>query len=958
MKVYRGAVSPDVIAGEYIRQLRQYRRDGLITEDYGFRERADAITVLKRLFDEAQPQIVEKFLTEMEKPGGKASKGEQTLSAEGAGAPPPRKPPTAKGASQPEEEPEPSPEKKTTEAIRAAAKGPTRSPSAAVKEAVKSAGAAARTPLERVIAVARATGNALADFFTKLPDTGDYKRLKGEWLGVGKLGEKGSTGRQKADFEALMMKKEIVRKFTPDSQDAINVWREAGGDEAVLRDQLAKLQSTKKTAVYAPIWERALKLSPEELAMAKMAGDFFEQKAKDGLDAGILNEVVENYVTHYWDRASMSDGDKAQATNRALGQYVISRLKTRFDNAYHRTLGSNFDGIMAGYKPATLRIGDVMSAYAQSFNHVVSDRVFVKSLATKAGGVASDGRPLGAVSGYAKPLGADEKPPELVLIVPHAKPVDSSDYRSIDHPAMRQHKWAGKDTDDNPIFLQGEVLVHPEIYQDLKNTLSRSALADTPVIKQVTTIQSEIKRTLLSFSGFHFTQLGTHAVGHRINPLNPGKIDWNDPLTQELVNNGLMLAPDYNARAEFMEGLSGSGLIDKIPFIGPIQEMISSALFDEYHPRLKNAMARDAFERNLQRFKKELESGKITREQVAQKTAKQSNDAFGGQNYRYMGSNPTVTHMARMTFLAWDFLRSRSNFFADAFTKYGGEQRMALLLLGITMFVAAKMIERMLTGENHWDKPFSVVTGGREYEMRSVPGDALELWKDPRRFMFGRLSPLISKTTAEYLTGKDYRGAPRSLWEQIQDLVKTPIPIPIRSFFERTDLTPLQGLAASFAFRAKRYSPISEVKKLGIDWQQKQGIEGAGEVFPPSKYLAVRQAMEDGDVKKAQTAFAEVAKKDGTEKALKGFRASMMRPFSGSAKNEAAFVASLSPGDKKLYNKAQALRSELMNTFKSAVEPQASVATRGTNPASLGIARPNRRTSAIERTGKTLYTGF
>ena len=274
---------------------------------------------------------------------------------------------------------------------------------------------------------------------------------------------------------------------------------------------------------------------------------------------------------------------------------------------------------------------------------------------------------------------------------------------------------------------------------------------------------------MLGWSAFHYVQEGVHAFGHGVNPFTLKPVDPEDPETAELLNGGLMLA-SWDAKRAFGEGLtSSSGLIGKIPVLGKLNDTMSGFLFDEFIPRLKLTMAKHAFARNLKRFAKELNSGRITRKQVAQKTAKQSNDAFGEQNNQYQGNNPTRLHAERLGFLAPDFLKSRAHFFADAFRKYGGEQRRALVILALTMMVTAKAVERLLTGRNDWraKKIFSVVTPQREYGLRSVPGDVLELLSDPRRFISGRLSPIISRSLLEGFTGQDIgvaHAAPESSW--------------------------------------------------------------------------------------------------------------------------------------------------------------------------------------------------
>jgi hypothetical protein len=319
----------------------------------------------------------------------------------------------------------------------------------------------------------------------------------------------------------------------------------------------------------------------------------------------------------------------------------------------------------------------------------------------------------------------------------------------------------------------------------------------------------------------------------------------------------------------------------------------------------------------MELFKKELASGKMTREQVAQKTAQQANDAFGEQNNLYAGTNPTRLHVERLLFLAPDFLKSRAKFFADAFRKHGGEQRNALILLAVVLAVTAKLLERMLTGKNDWEKPFSVVTDDREYELRSVPGDVIAMLKNTRQFVMGRISPLISRTALEAATGRDWRGQQRSGAQQVKDLAMAPLPLALRGVIdpEAPDISMKESLISSSGLRTIRHSEITKVRKLGREWQKANGSEHVDEVHPPSKYVGIKNALEDGDNARAMKEYGKLLATMPKDKADTGFRSSLMKPFSGSLANEKAFVASLDADDRATYQAAMTKRGRMLAAF-------------------------------------------
>lgn len=784
---------------------------------------------------------------------------------------------------------------------------------------------------------------AVGDYFTKLDPVDSYRKAKGEWLGAGKDQTTGANGRQVTAIEARNLQQRIFKQFPNKlTRQAVSRYIEADGDAAVLAQQ-AKASKPALRAVY----ERAASLNPQEVALAKEAQQFFDDLGAHAQKLGLLNDMLENYVTHFVDRSSIPAKQQATTVAGVMSNASGGKLKTRFDQALQRVMASMFELEQKGYRLSSSDIGEVMAAYSQSFNNTVSDRTFVKNLTTLK---AEDGRPLAVTSGYAKEA-QEGQPDSPLLVKPHTKPEDAKDYVPINHPALRKWKWTAQTPEGKDVMVEGDILVHPQIAQDLKNTLGTSSLNKVPLVRGITALQSEAKHLMLGLSMFHYVQEGTHAIGHRVNPFKLHPIDTENPITRELMNAGLLLGM-WDAKRVFGEGLaSSSTLLGKVPWLGKFNDQVTNFLFEHYIPGLKNKMAEDAFARNLKAYANDLASGKITREQVAQRTAQQANDAFGGQNNAYAGNNPTRLHAERLGFLAPDFLKSRLKFFASAFTKYGTEQRHALILLALTMMITAKVLERLITGQNDWEKPFAVVTPNREYELRSVPGDVLEMLQDPRRFINGRLSPLISRTTLEGITGRDWRGRKRSFGEQLMDAVKTPIPISIRGFVDKDapELSAGEQVGNATGFRAKRHSEITRARILGHEWQKKMGLENTDEVYPQSKYLTLRNALEDHDEPRARKAYQELLKTGDREKVGKGFEESLMKPFSGSEKNEAKFVGSLKGEDLREYRAGVASRDRARKDFDRIT---------GFHSKSVTVNRPFSQTTVTKRTPTTQFTGF
>lgn len=816
--------------------------------------------------------------------------------------------------------PEETPETRAT----SAATGLKGQPATAREQAgsfVQNAKEGATTTWQSAVAALKGAVSGAKNFFTGLKEVNDYWRAKGEWLGTGSPDDPRSTGRQKGDYEVREMQRAIERKFSPSVQEAITNYIQAGGDMEKLRERAALSKPPFKKG-----YEDAMNLSPEAKELATVMQKFFAEKGRQAQEAGVLEDFLENYVNQLWKNMAPSHAAQA-AKNRNTGS--AGRLNTRFENAFQRIHESYFEGEQKGLVPVTKKIGALAAIYAENFNRVVGNRAFIKLLANSIN--ASDGRPATAISGYGRQVPGDEN--DALLINPRGKSEETSDYVRVEDPALRgwKHVYTNPETGEKT-FVQGDLLVHPEFADDLRRTLGKSAIGNLPVLKQIRNLQFAVKQTLLSLSAFHFVQEGTHAVGHTINPFNLVHIDMKDPIHRALINAGLMIS-SYEARRDFMEGVAGGGLIDKIPIIGKLNSELNSFLFEDFIPRLKMTMAIHALERNLERYKDDIASGKITKEQIYWKTAQQANDAFGEQNYRLMGRSQTFQDILRLGLLAPDFLESRMRFAADAATKYGGEQRRALILLAATMFVTAKLVEKALTGDADMKHPFSVTYKNREYKMRSVPGDMIELFQDPRRFIYGRLSPIISRGIIEGLTGRDWRGQKRNFSEQLADLLKSPIPMAARGIVDkRNDIGPGEQLIGSLGGHIKRHSDITDARNLGRDYQVAQGKQNPDEAFPPSKYLSLKYALEDGDEKKARSAFNELATAQGRKQTMDGFKASLMRPFSGSAAGEDAFVKSLSPSQRVTYNRAVA-KQQAMMTMLQRIAATSSAAEAPSKPA-------------------------
>jgi hypothetical protein len=438
----------------------------------------------------------------------------------------------------------------------------------------------------------------------------------------------------------------------------------------------------------------------------------------------------------------------------------------------------------------------------------------------------------------------------------------------------------------------------------------------------------------LSFlSPFHQVQETTHgALGHHINVFtNLPKLDATNPELIMAVKHGLMLAGENDAMQYFSEGLGGTkNPLFKLPVLGEFANSYSTWLFHDYIPKLKLKTFVALEKENMGRYSDELKSGKVTPSDVTYITAQQVNAAYGHLNYTDIGRNPTLQHFLQATLLAPDFLEARARFAHQAatgvFAKSGRAQLQALAWIGTTFFVAARVLNKTLDDDYHWDHPFEVVYNGRTYSMRSVPEDLFNLFKDTRRFIYGRLSPVIGRGGIEYITGRNYRGEKQTTLDQLKEMATRWIPINVLPFMrdlsttgKNSPTTPWEQFLSATGLNIKRNSPINDVYSLANDWKKSQGISEDTGTYPISKYQQLRYALEDNSTSRAIDEIKKLAATQDPEKLFNGFRQSLNKPFTGSEINDVRFIHSLGQDDKEKVKAAINQREQVFSRFVNAL---------------------------------------
>jgi hypothetical protein len=646
----------------------------------------------------------------------------------------------------------------------------------ATSGAVDSVKDAVTSKLDRV----KAAGGAMWDAYSHPPDWTDFADSRGKW----------DYALQRSSHEAMEFAKNIKAGIPDDlTREALVNYIQAGGDDSVLQQRAEASDGDLRKG-----YEAARALTDEQRIQAQNISNYFDAKLQQAKDSGMLSAGVENYVNQIWDRPN-------PVTQKLQADVDYGTLRTNPSLLKKRIFGSYFEGEQQGFQPRNKDIGFLVTAYDEAFNKAVAGRAFVKSMLDGSG---KDGRPILVANGdRASSITSPEGNVTANLISPQFIGEKYADYRPIDHPALRKWTWIGKDSDGKPIYQNGDLWVHPDVYKELSNNLSNSKLRQIPAVNTVMDTAQKIKGSMLGYSLFHQVQEGVHAIGHAVNPLDVGKIiDFDAPDQKTLIEHGLQIS---NARAqqEFMDGHT-EAYAYRVPVIGRMAQQYSEYLFNDWIPNLKMKTGLDILERNRERY-----AAKYTPDQIAELSAKQANAAYGELNYRQMGRNKTMQDVFRLLGLAPDFLEARGRFVAQALRPEGAEQRAALIRLTATLYGASRVINMALNNGNpRLDKPFAVTYKDKDYFLRSVPGDIAHLVSDPRSFFYTRLNPVTTKPLIEELTGRDEFGRKRTTAQHFWDTLKGWTPIAVQKWVKNPqDFSPLDSVLQALGLSStKNYS--------------------------------------------------------------------------------------------------------------------------------------------------------
>ncbi len=679
--------------------------------------------------------------------------------------------------------------------------------------------------------------------------------------------------------------------------EAAQIEREARHRELAGEQRLEKNYKPKEIDQLLDAYTRAYNATPDMRALAKDLGTRFAESLEKAQAKGVIRQGIRDYVTQLWQKP-----EDNPSANVLLHDSRNGAFNTNVTMARHRMFESAFEGQLLGRKLAVTDPITLVGNHVAKTGQAVAARDFMTRLVDK-NVRASDGRPMVALAGHGELVEGENGQNPAVLVNPdrirNLRIADAAitqlkktgdltrmleegkivaygagkdqhyfwnthDYQTIDHSAFHDWNFGAQAPDGTPVMVKSELRVHPEAYEYLNRLIGKEQERGA-IKKTLLGLGGEAKHLTLSLSPFHIWQEGLRAVMSGVSPFGVEKWDLrNDPALYQLVRGGLTLGKDSASVQDFAEGTAASGhsaILSKIPVVRDVQNWMQTFLFDKYIPGLKARAGKALYDRYL---KAATEDGNFKEgwdaDRVARTAAADTNERFGGINYKQMGRSAATQDYLRLTTLAPDWLESEMRFAQRAFSAgvEGGVARADLLRMTAGLWVAARVLNLLTTGEAHNEAPFGVALkdkDGREkvYSFRSMPVDMLHAMQDPVDFLRGRVSPL-GRIGTEVLTGRDRFGRKLTPFQQFVDVTRNTMPIPLQLVGQSatgtlpSGLTNIDQLVKAAGGTAQLYK--TEAEKLAAQLASDRAPSGRvdpNQLEEHQKKMAAEDALRRGE---------------------------------------------------------------------------------------------------------------
>lgn len=507
------------------------------------------------------------------------------------------------------------------------------------------------------------------------------------------------------------------------------------------------------------------KLSSDQKRAAQIAQNFFNLMKQAGLEAEVLKDAKENYVTHLWQREKGSGPSGPNMTG-----------STPFAKA--REIPTIAKGKEIGLVPRTEDISAIMGIYSNSVARAIMNK-----------------RLVGALKEFKTPDGT------RVLV-----PIKDSPggYVQIQHPS-----------------LAGQV-VHPDVAPSLRHMFDTSSPGAARRILEAVSVGT--KRMILSLSGFHIKSLleantlassnpllGAKVLAQSIAPrwvgenryLNEMRTQGAGPLITKAIQGGLEFTLGKNSVAvedvggSFYDGLQiASEMLDKaVPQLGmPVRQFaklnhrFDGFMWGTYHAALKLELFAEKYQTILDNNAAAAKKGTarlMSDREASHIAATYTNAISGGLNWRraaeavrtkwgrdlaLAATTPNARGLQQLFLLALDWTVSTVQPIIQAFGKGTGIKgiikpqtladlnRQYMLRAAVAYVTIANGINLALSGHNIWDNkdPTTIELGdGRRIAAFKHSAEPYKWLIEPGKQILNKLSYPV-KEGANQLMGTEY----------------------------------------------------------------------------------------------------------------------------------------------------------------------------------------------------------
>jgi hypothetical protein len=414
-------------------------------------------------------------------------------------------------------------------------------------------------------------------------------------------------------------------------------------------------------------------------------------------DKEILANYLENYTARLW-KPEKEDGKTAG----------FAKFTKRTPRQKQRTLESILEGWAKGKELQVTSAINAQLVASQQIAQVIHDRNLLKE-GQKAGVLSTHGHEgwtqvehpnftswvysgqvdIGegkiGVGTRVRPaergnVGTIQKMEKGVATV-HFPKTDSTRKYGVDELAGKIVRPYGRNfiiNDDGTVLEQRAIYAPDVLAKRLNNILGTSKLNGIPIFDVISKYNALFKQTILFTSLFHHQAfLRSYMYGTPFSALDgyrPVKaykdgrkaIENFTPEVQDLVRGGLTIGKiqDFDEMAARESNLI-SETIDKVPGAKQVKDALvklrdqqTEFLFHRLGPNLKVMAGLLEYRSQLKEHKAKLESGELSRHEIAKRVADLINDDFGGLNLPRLGRNPTTQHIFRLLALAPDWTES------------------------------------------------------------------------------------------------------------------------------------------------------------------------------------------------------------------------------------------------------------------------------------------------------------